>query len=189
MNERDERTLQPLYSEVGGDLPDTPSSGETDDPLVASEEGIPYVPPSDRVMSDPRLGQGGPDVAGTDPTDAGELEREDDIQLDVSDTEPSDAEMPLDEEGEPAGVVELQRELPSGDQLRADVVAALRDSDVASGEHLQVSTLGSTATLHGEVESIDVLEELLGIVGDVPGVEEVVDKVRRPRGRPLPARR
>jgi hypothetical protein len=27
------------------------------------------------------------------------------------------------------------------------------------------------------VESIDILEELLGIVGEVPGVEDVVDEV------------
>jgi hypothetical protein len=32
--------------------------------------------------------------------------------------------------------------------------------------------------LRGDVESIDILEELLGIVGEVPGVDEVVDEVR-----------
>jgi hypothetical protein len=31
--------------------------------------------------------------------------------------------------------------------------------------------------LAGEVESVDVLDEILGIVGDVPGVDEVIDEV------------
>jgi hypothetical protein len=32
-------------------------------------------------------------------------------------------------------------------------------------------------TLEGEVESVDVLDEILGIVGDVEGVTEVLDEV------------
>ena len=36
---------------------------------------------------------------------------------------------------------------------------------------------GSTVVLSGRVESVDVLDEILGIVGDVPGVEDVVDEV------------
>ena len=42
MDDRPER--QPLPSEDGGDLVDEPSSGETDDYLVASAEGVPYTP-------------------------------------------------------------------------------------------------------------------------------------------------
>lgn len=154
MDNRDEQGRLPLPSEAGGDLLQTPPSGDTDDPLVAQEEGVPYVPPSDRVMSHSRFTESGPDVAGTAPTDAGELEREDDIQLDPLDT------------------------LPTDDELRADVIERLRASEVPAGDQLQVATVGSTVTLRGDVESIDVLEELLGIIGDVPGVEDVVDKVR-----------
>lgn len=154
MDDRDEQGRLPLPSEAGGDLLQTPPSGDTDDPLVAQEEGVPYVPPSDRVMSHSRFTESGPDVAGTAPTDAGELERQDDIQLDPLDT------------------------LPTDDELRADVIERLRASEVPAGDQLQVATVGSTVTLRGDVESIDVLEELLGIIGDVPGVEDVVDKVR-----------
>jgi hypothetical protein len=172
MNNRDDDRL-PLPSETGGDLLQAPPSGETDDPLVAREEGVPYVPPSDRVLSEARFSESGPDVAGTDPTDAGELEREDDIQPPGLDR----AEIPEDEASVEDTVVEFERQLPTDDELRADVVERLRASDVPAGDRLQVSTVGSTVTLHGQVESIDILEELLGIVGEVPGVEDVVDEV------------
>jgi hypothetical protein len=175
--DRDERPPLPLPSEVGGDLVDTPASGETEDPLVASEEGVPYVPPSDPVLSQTRFTESGPDVAGTAPTRAGELEREDDIQPDPVDVASTGAEEPRDEEDDAAGVVDLERSLPTDDELAADVIEQLRDSNVPAGDRLQVAASGSTVILRGRVESIDVLEELLGMVGDVPGVEQVVDEV------------
>jgi hypothetical protein len=150
MEERDDR--MPLPSEDGGDLVDEPASGMTDDFLVAEEEGVPYNPPTDRVMSDVRTDEGGPDVAGTDDTDAGELERDDMVQ-------PADGQRPTD------------------DELQADVVERLRASDVPAGDHLRVAVSGSRVMLAGEVESVDVLDEILGIVGDVPGVDEVIDEV------------
>lgn len=151
MEQRDDRL--PLPSEDTGDLVEEPTSGMTDDYLVAREEGVPYDPPSDRVMSEARADQAGPDVAGTDPTDAGELERVDAVQ-------PPDADRPRDGE------------------LSADVVEALRDSNVVAGDRIRVAAEGHRVLLRGEVESIDVLDEILGIVGDVPGVDEVVDEVR-----------
>ena len=58
------------------------------------------------------------------------------------------------------------------------MVEALRASDVVAGDHLVVAVRGgSTVVLSGRVESVDVLDEILGIVGDVPGVEDVVDEV------------
>ena len=150
MEQRDDRL--PLPSEDSGDLVNEPAEGMTDDPLVATEEGVPYDPPTDRVLSEVRIEEGGPDQAGTDPTDAGELERVDDVQA--------------------AGSAS-----PRDDELRADVVEALRASDVAAGDRLRVAAIGSRVTLSGEVESIDIAEELLGIAGDVPGVDEVVDEL------------
>lgn len=141
----------PLPSEDEGNLVEEPREGMTDDPLVASEQGVPYDPPTDRVIA--QTGEpGGPDVAGTDRTDAGELEREDGIQ-------PDSAARPTD------------------DELMSDVVEALRDSDVVAGDRIRVAASGSQVTLRGEVESVDVLDEILGIVGDVNGVEDVVDEV------------
>jgi hypothetical protein len=142
----------PLPSEDEGELVTEPPRGETDDPVVATEEGVPYVPPTDRVISESR-GPSGVDIAGTDPTDAGELERDAGIQ-------PPDSLPPRDAE------------------LAADVIEALRDSDVPAGDRIRVSALGSTVVVRGEVESVDVLDEILGIVGDVPGVADVVDEVQ-----------
>ncbi|HET8777035.1 MAG TPA: BON domain-containing protein, partial [Candidatus Limnocylindria bacterium] len=99
-----------------------------------------------------RAVEGGPDVAGSDETDAGELEREDMVQ-------PADGQRPSD------------------DELQADVIERLRASDVPAGDHLRVAVSGAQVMLAGQVESVDVLDEILGIVGDVPGVDEVVDEV------------
>lgn len=150
MDDRPER--QPLPSEDTGDLVEEPASGDTDDYLVAREEGVPYVPPTDRVVSEARESESGVDVAGTDETDAGELEREDAIQ-------PEDGALPRD------------------DELQADVVSALRASDVPAGDRIRIAVTGSRVRVAGEVESVDVLDEILGIVGDVVGVDEVVDEV------------
>jgi hypothetical protein len=142
----------PLPSEDEGNLVEEPGGGMTDDPLVATEEGVPYDPPTDRVLSDPRERQAGADQAGTDPTAAGELEREDNVQ-------PSTDQLPRD------------------DELQADVIERLRSSDVVAGDRIRVAADGSRVVLRGQVESVDVLDEILGIVGDVPGVDEVVDEI------------
>jgi osmotically-inducible protein OsmY len=141
----------PLPSEDGGDLVDEPIAGETDDYLVAEQEGVPYVPPNDRVLSEPR-GWEGVDVAGTGVDDEDELDRADDIQPDAGG-------------------------LPRDDELKADVIEALRASDVPAGERIRISVTGARVHVRGEVESVDVLDEILGIVGDVVGVEEVLDEV------------
>lgn len=134
MDDRSQR--QPLPSEDTGDLVDEPISGVTDDYLVAREEGVPYVPPNERVISEP-----------------GELEPEDDIQ-------PGEGGLPRD------------------DALRADVIEALRASNVAAGERIRVAVTGARVHVQGELASVDALDEILGIVGDVVGVEEVLDEVK-----------
>jgi osmotically-inducible protein OsmY len=149
VEQRDDRL--PLPSEDEGDLVDEPAEGASDDPLVATEEGVPWTPPTERVVSEAR-GESGVDFAGTDATDAGELERDDEVQAD---------------DGLPA----------RDDELRADVVEALRASDVPAGDRLRVSVSGSQVRVTGLVESVDVLDEVLGIIGDVEGVTDVVDDV------------
>lgn len=152
MDNRENRERLPLPSEDTGDLVDEPAAGETDDYLVAREEGVPYVPPMDRVVSEARTDEHGVDVAGTAPDDAGELEREDAIQT-------PDALEPRD------------------DELLADVMEALRDSDLPAGERLRVAVSGSIVTLRGEVESVTVLDEILNLIGEVRGVTDVRDEV------------
>jgi hypothetical protein len=157
MRNSDEDRL-PLPSEDTGDLAEEPPSGQTNDYLVAREEGVPFVPPTDRVVSEARLGEGGVDVAGTAPDDAGELERVDAVQ-------PPNAVRPADDEP------------PRDDELLSDVIEALRDSDVPAGERLRLAVRDRTVIVRGEVESLDVLDEVLGIIGDVRGVDEVRDEV------------
>jgi BON domain len=147
MDDRDPRRDQPLPSEDTGDLAETPPSGETDDFLVAREEGVPYVPPTDRVLSQSRQGESGPDQAATAPDDASELSRQAPITDDEQD-------------------------------LTARAAEALRMSDVTAGDRLRVGSVGSTVYLRGEVESVDVADELASILGDVAGVEEVVDETQ-----------
>jgi osmotically-inducible protein OsmY len=67
--------------------------------------------------------------------------------------------------------------MPADDELAADVVERLRASDVPAGDRLRVAAAGGRVLLRGQVESVDILDEILGIVGDVPGVTDVVDEV------------
>ena len=129
----------PLPSEDSGNLVEEPATGETDDYLVAQQEGVPYVPPTERAITE----------SGTD---AEELERNDMVQ--------PDDQMPARD-----------------DELLADVIEALRISDVVAGDRIRLAVNGSQVVVRGEVESIDVSDEVLGIVGDVPGVTDVVDEL------------
>jgi hypothetical protein len=144
MTDREPQQRLPLPSEDQGDLAEEPPQGETDDYLVAREEGVPYVPPTERVISDARLAQGGPDAAAAGPNAEEELRRQDspDTARDVA----------------------------------ALAVEALRRSDLPAGDRLRVSAIGSTVYLRGEVESIDIADEIAALIGDLPGVDEVVDE-------------
>jgi hypothetical protein len=128
----------PLPSEDEGDLADEPAGGRTDDPIVATEEAVPWNPPLERIV-------------GEDTEDADELEADDSIQA--------------------------THAVPRDDRLRGDVIEALRSSDVVAGDRIRVAVDGSIVRLTGHVESVEVLDEILGIVGDVRGVEDVVDEV------------
>jgi len=133
----------PLPSEDEGDLLDEPGTGETDDPLVASQEGVPWVPPSDRVLRSGTSDEEGADLAGAPLSDEEELETDD------GDDEP----------------------------LRVRALEALRSSDLTAGDRIQVDAAGSTIWVRGRVESLEVADEILGILGDLDGVDEVVDEL------------
>jgi len=133
----------PLPSEDEGDLLDEPATGETDDPLVASQEGVPWVPPNDRVLRSGTSDEKGADLAGAPVSDEEELE------VDDGDDDP----------------------------LLVRALEALRSSDVTAGDRIQVDAAGSTIWVRGQVESIEVADEILGILGDLEGVTEVVDEL------------
>jgi hypothetical protein len=133
----------PLPSEDEGDLLDEPATGESDDPLVAAQEGVPWVPPTERVLRSGTSSEEGADLAGAPVSDEEELELED------GDAEP----------------------------LVVRALEALRSSDVTAGDRIQVDAAGSTIWVRGQVESIEVADEILGILGDLEGVTEVVDEL------------
>jgi len=144
MEQRDDPPERlPLPSEDEGDLLDEPATGETDDPLVASQEGVPWVPPSDRVLRSGTSDEEGADLAGAPVSDEEELE------VDDGDEDP----------------------------LLVRALEALRSSDVTAGDRIQVDAAGSTIWVRGQVESIEVADEILGILGDLEGVTEVVDEL------------
>src|SRR2546423_10034632 len=64
----------PLPSEDEGDLIDEPATGESDDPMVASQEGVPWTPPSDRVLRSATRSEDGADLAGAPTSGEEELD-------------------------------------------------------------------------------------------------------------------
>jgi hypothetical protein len=142
----------PLPSEDEGDLNDEPGEGESTDPLVATEEGVPYVPPTERVLGEARFDEGGSDVAGAPSSDEQELELEP-----ASGVEPGGA--------------------PRDEALLAEALTALRRSDLTAGDRVQVDAADHTIWVRGEIESVDIADEILGLLGELPGVDEVVDEL------------
>jgi hypothetical protein len=124
--------------------------GETDDPIVAIEEGLTYVPPSDppTVPSDDPQGidvAAGSGVEGAD-------EPFDDDHRDGADLDESD--------------------------MNARVRAAIRDDAATSqyADRIEIAVLGSTAILRGTVDEIDDGDTLAAVVERVGGIREVRDE-------------
>jgi osmotically-inducible protein OsmY len=127
--------------------------GMADDPLISTEEGVPWDPPTDRVISEAREGQAGADLAGAGGDRAQELERDSSIQ-------------------------QPRTEPPTDDELLTHVLDALRASDLVSGDRIQVAVVGRTVVLRGEVESVSVADEIASVADLVAGVDEVIDETR-----------
>ena len=123
---------------------------ETDDPEVAAEEGIPWVPPIDPpVVATPWSGD--PVVAAGTGVSA----------LDESYDEDNPGVL-LSEEGD---INERIREA-----LRADS-ATSRLADT-----LVIGVVGSTAIIRGVVDDIDDSDNIVAVVERVPGIEDVRDE-------------
>lgn len=126
-------------------------SDETDDPNVAAEEGVPWIPPID------------PPVTGTD--DEGDPIVAAGFSLDAT-AEPYDADHHdeiLDDEDE---IVARVREA-----LQADS----RTSGVA--DQLQIRHAGRRVLLGGVVDDIDDEDEVVDVVEQVVDVDEVVSRL------------
>lgn len=142
--ERDERVIDPLDAFDPDDL----REGETDDPDVATEEGIPWVPPIDPpVASTPWAGD--PVIAAGAGTSALDEDYDDSGEL-------------LSEEGE---INERIREA-----LRAD------SSTSRLADTLVIAVVGSTAVIRGVVDDLDDGDSIVDVVGRVKGIDEVRDE-------------
>jgi hypothetical protein len=124
--------------------------GETDDPLVAIEEGQVYVPPSDppTVPSDDPQGidvAGGTGVESTD-------ERYDDDHGDGGELD----------EGDVNGRIR--------DAIRNDAATSLL------ADRLEIAVVGSTAILRGVVDDVSDGDALATVIEQVDGIDEVRDE-------------
>lgn len=128
--------------------------GETDDPYVASDEGLTYVPPMDPpiiVSEDP---QGVEIAAGTGSSSLDE---------------------PYDEDH--AGEL-----LSVESDLTARVREALEDDAATSGlaDRIRIATIGGTVVLRGTVDTLDDGDSLVEVASRVSGVDEVRDETDFP---------
>jgi hypothetical protein len=127
-------------------------SGETNDPYLAAEEGLAYVPPSDP-----------PVVASSDPQGAVVAAGFGSSSLD----EPFDAE-------------HHSSALPDEDEMTARVrEAILADSATTQyAETIEIETEGGEVTLRGIVDDIEDADNLAAVASTVTGVAEVTDRTR-----------
>jgi hypothetical protein len=126
--------------------------GETDDPNIASEEGLTYVPPVDPPVipsfDDP---QGIEIAAGFGSTGDDE---------------------PFDEDHESELV-------PLGDAMDERVREALRADAATSmyADFLVIGSRGGTVVVRGEVDDIDDTDNITDVIGRVAGVDDVIDEI------------
>jgi hypothetical protein len=147
---------------IGGDQPDEPDvdnlellvedelrDGETDDPGEAAEEGLTYVPPVDPPVS---IGDNDPQVLAGFGTTA--------------DDEPFDA----DHHGEA---------LYALDERTERVREALASHAETAGlvDRLSFDTIGSRIVIEGTVDDLDDEEQILGVISELDGITEVVNRI------------
>ena len=130
-------------------------SDETDDPEVAAQEGLPYVPPSDPpIVPDPDDPQGARIAAGFGST---------------AEDEPYDSSHRSELMSSEDDIVERIREA-----LLADAATT------AYADTLAIAARGGTVAIRGVVEDIDDTDNIVDVIGRVSGVEEVIDELDIP---------
>jgi hypothetical protein len=138
--------IEGLSGVLGGEL----REGETDDPDVATEEGLAWVPPIDppvvaSTWSDDPVVAAGTGVSALD-------ESYDDDNAGVLDTEEGDLNERIRE------------------ALRADsATSRLADS-------LVIGVVGKTAIIRGVVDDDDDSDAIVAVVERVPGIDDVLDE-------------
>lgn len=127
-------------------------AGETDDPTVAAQEGLAWIPPTDPPLA----------TSADDPQGAAVAAGFGSSALD----EPYDfdhrSELP-DQEGDMAARVR--------EALRADAATNRYADEIAIG------AVGNRVALRGVVDDIEDSDNLLDVAGRVEGVDEVIDEL------------
>ena len=124
--------------------------GETDDPEVAAQEGLTWVPPSDPpfvVSDDPN----GIEVAAG--LGSGALDD------------------PYDDD-------HRAEDLSAESELNARIRGAIRADAATSGyaDRIVIGTIGSTAILRGVIDDLNDADDLVAVVERVKGIDEVRDE-------------
>lgn len=125
--------------------------GETDDPGVAAQEGLTYVPPIDPpVIADPEAEDG--IVPGAGIAVSAESEPYDDSHRGTD----------LDPESQPN--VRIR------EALRADSQTSVLE------DRLIIGTRGSVAVIRGVIDDVDDSDAILEVVSRVEGISDVIDE-------------
>lgn len=125
--------------------------GETDDPGVAVQEGLTYVPPIDPpVVADPEARDGIMPAAG----------------------------IGVSAESEPYDDDHRGTDLDPGSELNTRVREALRADAQTSvlQDRLVVGTRGSVAVIRGVIDDVDDSDSIIEVVSRVNGISDVLDE-------------
>lgn len=125
--------------------------GETDDVMEAVEEGLTYVPPIDPPIT---------------------IDRDDPESIEVAAGTALSADDPgLAESG-------LDTEHMGEDDMRALVRRSLRDDSATThlADRLDIAVINGTVIVRGEVDDIDDTDNIVAVISDIPGVEEIRDQ-------------
>ena len=124
---------------------------ETGDPNIASEEGIPWVPPID------------PPVVASDNPEGVEIAAG--FAVSALDT--------------PYDLDDRQEVLQSEDEMSNRVREALRADSSTTGYAgvLEIDTEGATVTIRGVVEDLEDEDNIVAVASTVTGIKDVVDEL------------
>ena len=125
--------------------------GETDDPGVAAQEGLTYVPPIDPpVVADAEARDGITPAAG----------------------------MAVSADSDPYDDDHRGADLDPGSDLNVRIREALRADSLTSvlEDRLVVGTRGSVAVIRGVIDDVDDSDSIVEVVSRVSGISDVVDE-------------
>jgi osmotically-inducible protein OsmY len=142
---------EPTESDYNDPIP-LVGSDVTSSTMIAAEEGIPYVPPTDPVIRPSRDEQTIAIVGGFGTA--------------------------ADDEFPDLQATTATGDAPPGDEdLREEVIAALRADAATTDLIIAVSVSNGTVRLRGEVPSLDDAEFAEEVAGRVPGIREVIEEL------------